>query len=104
MKTLYYWSQKPKENKAKELQIYTSLYLTPKLEFILNLSQSEYDTNIFNFNINIFGLFGFNIDKNKKTDHAGLSIELNLFGLVSYYNHYDIRHWNDENDTWEVYN
>lgn len=103
MKTLYYWSQKPKGNKAKELQIYTSLYLTPKLEFILNLSQSEYDTNIFNFVINIFGLFEFNINKNKNSDHAGLRIELNLFGLVIDYNHYDIRHWNDETDDWCKY-
>jgi len=103
MKTLYYWTQKPKENKSKELQIYTSLYLVPEINFNLNLTQSEDDTNIFNFNIGLFGLFDFRINKDKNSDHAGLTIELNLFGLNTIYTHYDTRHWDYENDTWCVY-
>jgi hypothetical protein len=101
MKTIYYWTQKPKENKAKELQIYTSLYLKPEIYFNLNLSQQ--DTNIFNFDIELFGLLNFLICKDKKSDHAGLRIELNIFGLNINYIHYDIRHWDDENDTWCKY-
>lgn len=101
MKTIYYWSKKPKENKAKELQIYTSLYLTPEINFNLNLSQQ--DTNIFNFDIRLFGLLNLLICKDKKSDHAGLRIELNLFGLNTNYTHYDTRHWDYENDAWCKY-
>lgn len=103
MKTLYYWSQAPKGNKAKELQIYTSLYLKPEIDFNLNLSRSKYDTNIFNFTAGLFGLLEFRINKNKESDHAGLTIQLNLFGLNTDYTHYDIRHWDYDKEDWCKY-
>jgi hypothetical protein len=101
MKTLYYWGQKlPINNKSKEVQIYTSLYLRAKIEFDIELSPSE-DT--YHLYFNLFNLFELNIIKNDKTDHAGFHFSLNILGLNFDYNHYDIRHWNYDNDDWEKY-
>ena len=77
------------------------LWLKPTIEFKIDLYQD--DTNIFYFDIDLFGLFRLNINKNKKTDHAGFRFNLNIFGLDFDYTHYDTRHWNYDNDNWEVY-
>lgn len=34
-------------------------------------------------------------------DHAGISFELNLFGVSININFYDSRHWDYENKTWQ---
>lgn len=101
-KILYCWFSKPINNKAKEIQLNLYLYLKPEINFKLDLSQ--YDTNIFNFFIDLFGLFNFQICKNKETDHAGFWFNLSIFGLDFTYRKYDTRHWNYENETWEIYN
>ena len=101
-KILYCWvSNKIKNNKAKEMQINLYLWLHPTLEFKIDLSQ--HDTNIFYFDIDLFGLFKLNINKDKKTYHAGFLFNLSIFGLDFNYSHYDTRHWNYDNDTWEIY-
>lgn len=38
-----------------------------------------------------------------KQDHAGLTLELALLTLHCYITFVDNRHWDIENDTWEVY-
>lgn len=38
-----------------------------------------------------------------KTDHAGLSFEIGLFGYSIHFIFYDIRHWNDDKDEYEIY-
>jgi hypothetical protein len=102
-KTFYLWYQKvPINNKSREFQIFSSLYLSPQIEFDIDLSQDD-DVNIFHFRINLLYLFQINITKNKKTDHAGFSFNVNIFGLNFNYKHYDIRHWNYDNDDWEKY-
>jgi hypothetical protein len=35
-----------------------------------------------------------------KCDHAGLNLQVALFGLSIEYSVYDIRHWNDDEDRW----
>lgn len=101
-KTLYYWCQKKiVNNKSRELQIYKSLYLSPQIEFDINLSQD--DENIFHFYINLFYVLQFNVKKNKESDHAGFHFCLNILGLNIDYKHVDTRHWNYDNNDWEKY-
>ena len=38
-----------------------------------------------------------------KTDHAGLDLSFGLFGYVAHFVIYDTRHWDDENDDYEIY-
>lgn len=38
-----------------------------------------------------------------KTDHAGPSLEIGLFGYSIHVQIYDTRHWNRETNDWEVY-
>ena len=46
----------------------------------------------------------FNFDWTIRQDHAGLSIELGLFGYTVHYNFYDNRHWNTEAGRYYKYN
>lgn len=39
----------------------------------------------------------------RQTDHAGPWITINLFGCTVDLRIFDIRHWNDESNNWEVY-
>lgn len=43
--------------------------------------------------------FGFTIQQ----DHAGVNLELGLFGYEVHFTLYDNRHWNYEKNEWEVY-
>lgn len=36
-------------------------------------------------------------------DHAGISVELMLIGYCFHVNIYDSRHWDYENNCWEIY-
>ena len=100
-KILYCWISKPINNKAKEVQTNLYLYLIPAIDFKIDLHR--YDTNIYNFIIDLFGLFKFQICKTKEIDHAGFWFNISILGLDFTYRKYDTRHWDWENDTWEVY-
>ena len=100
-KILYCWISKEIDNKVKEVQINWYLNLYPEISFKLDLDQ--YDTNIFNFDIELFGLFKLNICKTKETDHAGFWFNLSIFGLDFTYRKYDTRHWDHDKDAWEIY-
>lgn len=39
-----------------------------------------------------------------RQSHAGLDIELGLFGYNVHFNFYDNRHWNSEEGRWMIYN
>jgi hypothetical protein len=39
---------------------------------------------------------------NFKGDHAGIQIELGLLGYSTEFQIYDTRHWDYENDCWEI--
>lgn len=48
-------------------------------------------------------LVGCNFLWTTKRDHAGLDIQLSLFGICIHFNFYDHRHWNHETADWVVY-
>jgi len=41
-------------------------------------------------------LVGFNFLWTTRSDHAGLDLQLSLFGICLHFNFYDNRHWNHE--------
>jgi len=48
-------------------------------------------------------LINFDLHYTTKQDHAGLSIELGLLGYSIHFQIYDGRHWDDENNCYEVH-
>lgn len=55
----------------------------------------------FDFYIKLIGLLSINFFWSRKTDHAGLNLEILFFGLLFYFKVYDARHWDYENDRYE---
>lgn len=47
-------------------------------------------------------IIGFNIDITHRRDHAGILIQLSLFGYEIEYQVYDIRHWDVKKNWWVV--
>jgi len=50
-----------------------------------------------------FTLVSFMFNWTVRQSHAGLDIELGLFGHCVHFNFYDLRHWNSEKQAWEIY-
>jgi hypothetical protein len=50
-----------------------------------------------------FTLVSFMFNWTVRQSHAGLNIELGLFGYCVHFNFYDNRHWNYEKKAWEIY-
>lgn len=48
-------------------------------------------------------LIGFNFLWTRFRDHAGVDIQLSLFGVCAHFNFYDIRHWNSKEGRWMIY-
>ena len=48
-------------------------------------------------------LIGFEINYTRRQDHAGLTVELTLFGRSISFQIYDTRHWNHKTGAWEVH-
>lgn len=48
-------------------------------------------------------LVGFGFDWSTKCDHAGVDIQLSLFGICAHFNFYDCRHWDYDNNCWKMY-
>jgi hypothetical protein len=48
-------------------------------------------------------LVGFNFLWTTQRDHAGVDIQLELFGLCLHFNFYDNRHWNYKEGRWMIY-
>jgi len=46
-------------------------------------------------------IIGFTFDFTMRQDHAGFSLEIELFGWSIEYRVYDNRHWDYENGCWE---
>lgn len=98
---LYLWmAKKSIKNKMKEFQINFYLYLSPVLNFNIDLRQ---DFDLFNIDIDIFNLFKLSLVQSKECDHAGFIANLSVLGLEFSYTKYDIRHWDNENNSWCVY-
>ena len=50
-----------------------------------------------------FTLISFMFNWTIRQSHAGLDLELGLFGYNIHFNFYDIRHWDQTTQKWEVY-
>lgn len=48
-------------------------------------------------------LIGCNFLWTTRRDHAGVDIQLSLFGICVHFNFYDNRHWNHEEGRWMFY-
>lgn len=46
---------------------------------------------------------GVNFDWTIRRDHAGIDIQLSLFGYCLHFNLYDNRHWDYKTNNWETY-
>ena len=72
--------------------------------FYFQISLLDYDC-IFRFDFTLFSnLFNFTIYWTRRTDHAGLHLNITLFGLFLMLGTYDHRHWDDDLGTYETYN
>lgn len=50
-----------------------------------------------------YDIFEVHLSITARTDHAGVSAKLGLFGYSVHFSFYDTRHWDSENDQWQVY-
>jgi hypothetical protein len=48
-------------------------------------------------------LLAFSLQITACKDHAGASMDVGIFGFTAKAQLYDTRHWDDENQKWEVY-
>jgi hypothetical protein len=71
-KTLYYRNGFVTKHKGVELQLMETNYI---LEFEFSFTT--------------------------RTDHAGINLDLSLFGYTLNLNMHDIRHWDHQNNTWK---
>ena len=55
------------------------------------------------FESNVCNFIGATFDCSWKTDHAGVHVDITLFGWLFAVTFYDVRHWNDIDDCWESY-
>ncbi len=77
--------------------------------FIKNLLCRVYDTPFKNKFIELevyrdFTIVAFMFNWTFRQSHAGLDIDLGLFGYNVHFNFYDNRHWNTEEGRWMFYN
>lgn len=101
-KILYHWfTKEPVDNKSKSFQV--SLMWQPLSEIYFSIDWSRSYGHIFTFNLTLFGLIRLIYYKDKEMDHAGSTFQLHILGLDIEYTNRDIRHWDDENDCWEIY-
>jgi hypothetical protein len=99
MKNIYVRSYPPKNNIAKEFQVYLYIQPLPIVDIELSLG-NEYSNKKFTTHINLFDILSFNMYTSKECDHAGFNLDINLFGFNMCYSKYDVRHWDDENGNW----
>lgn len=100
-KTLYYRSWPPVKNKAKELQVMWSPQLKPEVTLVVDLVKTY--ENVFDIEISLLGLISLKIYRTRQQDHAGIRYNFQLFGIETDFSIYDIRHWDYDNDCWEIY-
>ena len=51
----------------------------------------------------VYHIFNIRLDTNWiGSDHAGISFEIEILGVMLHINLYDHRHWDYENNTWET--
>ena len=92
----YCWWKPFKNHKTFEAEFYTSyIDFTSGVNFLIC-------KDIFSIDIVLFqSLFEFEINVDRKCDHAGVKLCVCLFGFVFRIGLYDNRHWDYDNNCWE---
>lgn len=101
MKKFLSWSSKPKNNKVKELEIYSDLYISPQID--IDLQVLVEDGTVFNFQIDLFKLLSLQVMKSRECDHAGFTFILKILFFEISYMKYDTRHWDEDSEDWCKY-
>ena len=94
----YHWCKRFFKHKSAEVEAYSGLIgLSNKISILLGRREIYFDLSIF------YALLHFEFRIAWKTDHAGVSLWLGLLGFDVGLHFHDIRHWDYENNRWEVY-
>lgn len=94
----YHWCKRLSKHKSAEVEAYSGLIGFSNKVFISLWSRA------FDFEISILNaLFHLELEIRWKSDHAGVSLWLGLLGFDVGLHFYDTRHWDYENNRWEVY-
>lgn len=82
-------------SRYKVVEIQTDI-TTP--HFVLE-QEFHIKNNSINLYFDAFGIIGFHINLSRRCDHAGFHFSVIILGLQLMFELYDIRHWDDENDS-----
>ena len=94
----YHWCKRFFKHKSAEVEAYSGL-----IDFANQLRMSIWNREV-SFNLRIlYALFHFEFRIEWMTDHAGVSLWLGLLGFDVGLHFHDTRHWDYENNRWEVY-
>lgn len=94
----YHWSKSQSEHKSFEIEAYSGL-----IGFVNMLHVSIWNRAV-SFNMAIlYALLHFELRIEWKTAHAGVSLWFGLLGFDVGLHLHDTRHWDYENNRWEVY-
>lgn len=73
-----------------------------KSQMMVNVNASVYAGEYgLGFDANICNIIGIEVSSAWRTDHSGIRASITLFGWEFSIEWYDVRHWDDENETWE---
>ena len=93
----YHWYKRLSKYKGFEIEASSGLIgLLNKIFILLGSREINFDLSIF------YSLFHFEFRASWMTDHAGVSLWLGLLGFDVGLHFYDTRHWDYDNDRWEV--
>ncbi len=99
IKNFAYYTKAVGKNKFFELQFFFNAMYFSGFEFDLKFL-TETDIFFFNFNIHFISIF---LSWSRKTDHAGLQLDLQILKYNFTFSLRDSRHWDGENNKWEEY-
>jgi len=84
------------KNKAYCIQFsLLKLFLSTNFRFLFNLFNYH---NWIIIHFNLFNLFQFLLNWNKKTDHCGFTLDITFLIFYFHFNIYDCRHWDYDNE------
>lgn len=103
MKNFFVREKKFSKYKSYCIQIYFSKIFLGNI-ISLDFKLQEYERFWYYIQIGFLGdVFNINTFWDKKSDHAGWTFDLKILGFSIHLNIYDTRHWDYDNDCWEVY-
>ena len=94
----YHWCKRLSKHKSFEIEAYSGLIdFSNKVYMLVSTREINFELSILN------ALLHFDFNIRWKTDHAGVSLWLGLLGFDVGLHFHDTRHWDYENNQWEVY-